>query len=102
MADIHRTSREVGPVRTHPTPGFRITEVWAWTVVDPEDGEEGIPALQAADGTALPLIAADRNRLEAMRPWVQDLADAHGMPLTLKRFTEMAVVETVEPRTAGG
>lgn len=66
--------------------GFRITSLWAWTVVDPADDQEGIAAFLGADGTWVPLIASDRVRLNDLQPLADRTAQALGRPVRLRRF----------------
>lgn len=79
--------------------GFRITTIWVYTLVG-GDNEEGIPSYLDGD-TWMPMIAADRNRLEALRPFAQALADASGFAVHLSRFSERVELEAVEPRRPG-
>lgn len=81
----------------HPGPGdeayrgFRITSLWAWTVID-DDDQEGIPALSTPDGP-MPLIASDRVRLDDLRPWVQGIANEIGKEIRLRRFVQSSGVQ---------
>lgn len=61
--------------------GFRIGDIWAWTMVDPADNQEGIIGFRN-----MPLIASDRVRLDDLAAYAQMMADTLGKPATLKRF----------------
>jgi hypothetical protein len=73
--------------------GFRITSVWAFTLVDPRDNQEGIPAVGN-----MPLIASDRVRLDDLTPYAQSIADALGVEVKLRRFEFSEDVAVLTPR----
>jgi hypothetical protein len=80
------------------TEGFRVTELFAYLVVGP-DGDEGVPAVHNGDGW-MPLVAADAERLEHLRPYAQQVADVGRRPVSLVRFGVREEVETVRPSEA--
>ena len=47
-------------------PGFRITEITAFTKIGPDD-EEGVCAFLGPDGMWMPMIAADPHRVDDLR-----------------------------------
>lgn len=71
----------------------KITEIFAWICTEP-DGGEGIPAV-SHDGLALPLVGADRARIESLRPYAQRVAHELGLPVRLMRFSGMEVLEQI-------
>lgn len=75
---------------------FKITEIWAFCAVGP-DGDEGLPAFNAPGGLVMPMVCADKARLENLRPLAEALADKKGITIRLKRFTTMTVEEVIEP-----
>jgi hypothetical protein len=75
--------------------GFRIESVYAFVSVH-DDDDEGIVAATIG-GVMLPLIAADAERLEALRPFAVRAARASGRPVRLVRFDRRTDVEVVEP-----
>lgn len=77
-----------------------IDEMWAWICTEP-DGGEGIPALQGPDGP-MPMIGADRARIESLRPWAASVANELGLPVRLVRFTGMEVLDRIEPAIKAG
>lgn len=78
--------------------GFRIDGIWAWVAVDPDDGDEGVIGMYAGDDLGwLPLIAADRVRLDEMRPIAAAHALATRRPVTLVRFDVRTELEVIEP-----
>jgi len=79
-------------------PGYsleRIDHLWAWVSFD-ESGE-GVCAFITADGLAVPLIAADENRLRAMRPRAVEIARMSGKPVRLVQFTTRRDIEVIQP-----
>jgi hypothetical protein len=73
----------------------KITILYAWVVEHP-DGEDGIPAINAGDGTVLPLVGSDRERIESLRHAALSCA-MQGMPVKLCKFSTMEVLETIQP-----
>lgn len=78
-----------------PMTPFQVSEVYAFLAVDGE-GAEGVPATQLGD-MLMPLVAADRARLDDLRPIAQHLASAYGFPITVARFTVREDIETIQP-----
>ena len=74
-------------------PGFRITYIHAFTAIGSDD-EEGVIAFMSADGP-MPMIAADPERLEQLRPIAQQVADAMDVTVTLARFGTREDLETL-------
>lgn len=63
----------------------RITELWAWTIVDPLTDVEGIIALRRP-GRAFPLVGSMRRTMEAMKPWADAIAQEAETTAMLRRF----------------
>lgn len=66
----------------------RITELWAWTAVDPMTDTEGIIAAKLPD-RSLPLVTSTRSMAERMRPWAEAAARLAQEPrpvVQLRRF----------------
>jgi hypothetical protein len=70
----------------------QITELWAWVVTE-TDGGEGIPAIGLDNGMVVPVIGADRERIESLRPIL--IEQTGKLPLRLVHFDQMTVVEIV-------
>lgn len=75
--------------------GFHIQELWAWISVH-DDGDEGLIG-SLHGGTWLPLIGADRERIESLRSWAVLAAAASGKPVVLARFSVRTDIETIQP-----
>ena len=70
-------------MRDKPVPGFRITEITAFTTIGPDD-EEGVVAFM--DGEIwMPMVAADITRLSMLRA-IADRFRADGTDITERTF----------------
>lgn len=65
----------------------KIESMYAFIAVDPEDGTEGIPAFMTPDGMAMPMVGADLERVESLRPIAEDLAARGDLTITLAHFS---------------
>lgn len=79
-----------------PQPGYRITDIWAWTAIG-DDDEEGICGFLAPDGTMMPMIMADLVRLQELRPMAELIAKSSGRTLVLSRFTQRSEIDRIVP-----
>ena len=75
---------------------FRIESVTAYTQIGADD-EEGIIGFLTVDGTWMPMVAADADRLSMLRGMAQRVADNTGRPVRVRRFETVVEVETLEP-----
>lgn len=75
--------------------GFRIEAMWAYVVLH-GDGDEAIPA-QSIGGAMMPMLGADRVRVQALRPLVREMATLLGKPIKLVRFEHRVDEEVIEP-----
>lgn len=73
--------------------GFRIDAIWAFLTVH-DDGDEGLISMPTAIGH-MPLIGADRTRVESLRPHAEMVAKATKKPVRLVRFDTRTVEETL-------
>lgn len=72
----------------------KITEMWAWVCTE-EDGGEGIPAIDIG-GMVMPLIGADRKRIESLRKYAEQVVNEKSYPVKLMKFSNMEVVELID------
>ena len=77
----------------------KITELFAWVCTE-ADGGEGIPAASLG-GMPFPLIGADQERIQSLRPYAEDAAYRLGLPVKLMRFTGGEVLEILNTDTKG-
>lgn len=75
----------------------RVTELYAYVVADSGPDDEGIPAFASAHGP-MPMVGADMERADQLRPMAQVMAEQFGKPITLIRSTGIEVVEVIEPK----
>lgn len=66
--------------------GFRITEMWAVTAVDPGDDQEGVCAVYGQDGV-MPLVASDRIRAKDLMEHFLPVLRQDNPTATVKRFS---------------
>lgn len=71
---------------------LRIDEVFAFVVLD-DDGTEAIPQFRGPDGDPMPMLGADKARVESLRPMAKEIADRMGKPVELVRFSTRETVE---------
>jgi hypothetical protein len=74
----------------------KIIEIFAFVSVDAVDGNEGVCAAPFGP-TLMPLIAADRVRMEQLQPLAQQIADAYDMKIKLVRFSVREEIKTFTP-----
>lgn len=89
--DIHQLPD--GRVLHTPANLLRVDRLYAFLSVD-EDGNEGLCAAPL-NGMTMPLIAADRARMESLVPVAQELARLSGRKVRLVEFstrTELCVI----------
>lgn len=74
--------------------------MFAYVMLDRETDEEGVPAFMTkifGDEVMMPMIGADRSRVESMRAEAKKLARFKNQPIKLLRFTSAEVIEEIEP-----
>jgi hypothetical protein len=59
---------------------------------------EGICAFMTPEGHWMPMVAADKARVEALRPIAQTVADASGLRVVLAEFSARSDLEILEPK----
>ena len=78
--------------------GQTIDKLYAWIATEP-DGGEGIISMMLPTGLSLPLIGADRERIEALRSYAESLQQATGYPVCMKMFSNGTVIDQLGRRT---
>lgn len=73
---------------------LRIDEVYCFIAED--NGDEGIAGLHTRNGL-MPMIGADKARVDALRPMAEELSRATGVRIVLTRFTTRTEVEVIDP-----
>jgi len=77
---------------------FHIEEIFAFLATE-ADGEEGVVAWHTSMGW-MPLVAADKARLDLLRRFAQEAANATGRHVTLARFHLRHDTEVIVPEGA--
>ena len=79
----------------------RIDEMFVFVAED--DDSEGITAfVHPQTGMAFPLVAADAERVDSMRPIAQNIASMSGKSIKLIKFSVREELETLEPQEHAG
>ena len=73
---------------------LRIDELYAFIAQD-ADGE-GLPAF-LHDRVMMPMVCADKARVDALREKAKEIAAASGNKITLCRFSVREEIEVIEP-----
>lgn len=73
----------------------RIDHIWAFLSVD--SGGEGVCAAPMPGGITAPLIAADKRRLDDLRPIARNLASMFNVTVRLAKFAAREDVEIIRP-----
>lgn len=77
--------------------GFVIGAVWAFVAVH-DDGDEGIiGAAIGPGGSMMPFVAADKARVDDLRPLAVEMAKLTGKRVRLVRFDTRTDEEVIEP-----
>lgn len=79
---------------SRPKEGATVSEIWAYLVIDPKDKNEGIAGFQTPTGM-MPMIAADRGRVEHLREYAEDISRNLGVDIRLVRFSAREIVDTI-------
>ena len=76
--------------------GFKITELWAWVAIDPNDGDEGVVA-DYVGGMWYPMIGADEERVKSMEKKARDRCNTIGATMRLIKLHLRTDIKTIEP-----
>lgn len=74
---------------------LRIDEMFVFIASD-SDGE-GIPAFSTPSGLMMPLVCADKARVDSLRERAKQMAKQSGNRITLVRFSVREDLEVIEP-----
>ncbi len=75
--------------------GQSIDDLYAFIAADDEG--EGITAFQAPGGMMLPMVGADMERVESLRPVAQQIAAMTGKRIVVAKFSAREDLEIIEP-----
>lgn len=74
---------------------LRIDQMYAFVATD-KDGTEGIVGAATANGW-MPLVGADMERVDQLRPLVKEIAKATNVTVRLLRFSVREELEVITP-----
>lgn len=80
----------------HHSTGQKIDKLYAWIATE-ADGGEGVISHTFPDFGTLPLIGADMERMESIRPLAQAIATRMRLTVKLKVFGTGVVIDEVTP-----
>ena len=66
--------------------GLKINRLFAFVVVDPEDGNEGVIGFQNSNGDMMPMIGADVARVKSLIPIADSIAEQTGLSYEIRYF----------------
>lgn len=70
-----------------PGKGQKIEKLYAWVATEPGGGE-GVCGMSIPElGGMVPLVGADRARIESLRPYAEQTRKASGYPIRLVEFS---------------
>jgi hypothetical protein len=73
---------------------LKIDELYAFIVSD--ETAEGLPAF-SANGMMIPMVCADKARVDSLRGIARKMARESGRKITLARFSVRENIEVIEP-----
>jgi len=82
-------------MRDDPSYLGRIEALWGWFSIG-EHGE-GLCAAPFPGGITAPLIAADKRRLDGLRPMAEHISKLFGKPVRLAKFSKREDLEIIQP-----
>jgi hypothetical protein len=74
--------------------GQQIQKLYAWVAIE-SDGGEGICAFLLGD-TQMPMVGADKLRMESLRPMAEFIREKTGYPIRLVEFSTRCVLEDLK------
>lgn len=75
--------------------GQKIEKLYAWVATEADGGEGVCGAPIPGLGGMVPLIGADRARIESFRPYAEALRRMTGFPVRLKVFGSGVVLDEI-------
>lgn len=75
---------------------YKIEQIFAFISTD-EDGSEGVIGFET-HGVFMPLVGADMDRIESLKPIVQQVANMTQKQVRLCRFHQLEELESINPK----
>lgn len=76
-----------------PRTGQKIEKLYAWVATEPDGGEGVCGAFIREMGGLVPLVGADRERIESLRPYAELTRRGSGYPVRLVEFSTRTDME---------
>lgn len=76
---------------------LRIEKMYAFIAVDPVDGTEGVCSIMM-QGNYMPLVGADMERVDSLKPHAQRIANVSGAEIKLCYFSKRIELEVIKPK----
>lgn len=73
----------------------QISELFAFIAEDSGPDDEGVVAFNPGGGVWMPMVAADRERVDSLRPMAEAIAKTTGLKIHLVRFSTREVLEEI-------
>jgi len=73
---------------------LRIDEVLVFVAED-KDGNEGVCAFKDLNGLLLPMVCADRERVESLREMANTIKQRSGLKIKLLKFSKRSLIEEI-------
>ncbi len=64
----------------------KITEMYAFVIADKDENDEGVMGIQNQDGSWMPLVGADLERINHLRPIADEISKHIGKPYKILYF----------------
>lgn len=65
-----------------------IEDIYAIVCIE-ADGSEGIPAFGPVNGMMMPMVGADKERIDSLIPTAKEISRETGMPMKLVRYIKL-------------
>ena len=75
---------------------LKVNQTFAYVAVD-DNGDEGICGFMH-EGTWMPMVCADWDRVQSLKPIAQQIADNSGNKIQLIKLSQRSLVENIKPK----
>lgn len=75
----------------------KIDEIFAFISIDEGPEDEGVVGWRFGE-TMMPLVGADKKRIDSLRPYAKVIAKIMGKRVVLAKFTVRQDIEVIDPK----
>ncbi len=75
----------------------KIDKMFAYVVADKNTDDEGIVSMQMPNGLHMPLVGADMERAEALKPYAETIATTLNKEIKLIEFSSFKQISVIKP-----